>query len=130
MLDMTSESQEIARIVERMREFTRLPKNWDQEGGEAPTVAAVEDAITFVRLLADEGYKLPKAVPLHDGGISLDFDNLELTAVLDGMGNILFTGETKSGKRVEAQKMPFERKAMAKDTASRAYLIDYLHRIL
>ena len=75
MLDMTTESQDIARIVERMREFTRLPKNWDQEGGEAPTVAAVEDAITFVHLLADEGYNLPNAVPLHDGGISLGFGN-------------------------------------------------------
>ena len=129
---MTTESQDIARIVERMREFTRLPKNWDHRGGEAPTVAAVEDAITFVRLLADEDYQLPNAAPLHDGGVSLNFENhdLDLTAVFDGLGNILFTGETKTGKRIDAEKIPFERKTMEKDTASRAYLIDYLHRIL
>jgi hypothetical protein len=81
-------------IASRLVEFTRLPHDWDLEGGDPVDPSAARSAFAVIRALGPTMTLPPDIVPVGDGAVTIEWHtpsvDLEIEIGPDSEGSIFF----------------------------------------
>jgi hypothetical protein len=84
--DIARSTTDMEKVIGELREWAFLKNNWDGEGGNAPSVDSIREAVAFVRLINNNA-GMPDPTLLASGRVSLFWHTESLYAEIEFLGN-------------------------------------------
>lgn len=84
--DIARSTTDVEKVIGELREWALFKNNWDGEGGNAPSVDSIKEAVAFVRLI-NSNAKIPDPNLLASGHVSLFWNSQNLYAEIEFLGD-------------------------------------------